>query len=377
MTLRKHFLLIFFFLLLLPAQALAVDLVNINTADSATLQTLNGIGPSKAQAIIDYRTQYGLFAAIEDIQNVSGIGTATYNGIKDFITVSAAVQNQPQTQTQTQTSTQTQVQITGSNSQPAIAAYITTGASALAGAGTVFDGSAVGSKGEPLIANVRYIWNFGDGVVAEGAHALHTYAYPGTYGVQLSVAYNYSSATARLDLSVAVASVKLFAEGDGSLTVANTSNGDLDVGLWSLTQGNNTPFSIPAQTVVLAGKGVRFAPLVMGFAGDTAALLRYPNGALAASATPSAQSPLRGQQVEIPQKPATAAAVAAKTAASKEPTTAQVAAAAQALPAAEGVLWSYLVGLSAIIAVGAVGAYYAHRPSGPETRALAEEFEIE
>jgi competence ComEA-like helix-hairpin-helix protein len=74
----------------------AADLVNINTADSATLQTLNGIGPSKAQGIIDYRTQHGPFATIADIQNVSGIGPTTYANIKDFITVGGA-----STQTQT------------------------------------------------------------------------------------------------------------------------------------------------------------------------------------------------------------------------------------------------------------------------------------
>src|SRR3989338_11145435 len=67
----------------------AAELVNINTADKATLMTLTGLGGTgvKAQAVIDYRTQNGPFANIEDIMNVSGIGTATFNGIKDYITV--------------------------------------------------------------------------------------------------------------------------------------------------------------------------------------------------------------------------------------------------------------------------------------------------
>ena len=61
--------------------------VNINTADSITLQTIPGIGPSKASRIIDYRNTSGKFKKIEDIKNVTGIGDATFENIKDYITV--------------------------------------------------------------------------------------------------------------------------------------------------------------------------------------------------------------------------------------------------------------------------------------------------
>lgn len=61
--------------------------VNINSANLAALQTLSGIGPAKAQAIIDYREQHGPFAKIEDIKKVSGIGPSTYDKIKDHISV--------------------------------------------------------------------------------------------------------------------------------------------------------------------------------------------------------------------------------------------------------------------------------------------------
>ena len=61
--------------------------VNINTADSAQLQTISGIGPSKAQKIIDYRTANGAFKSVEDLTNVSGIGEKTLLSIKDQITV--------------------------------------------------------------------------------------------------------------------------------------------------------------------------------------------------------------------------------------------------------------------------------------------------
>jgi competence protein ComEA len=51
------------------------------------LDNLPGIGPTIAQRIIDYRTENGPFAAIEDILNVSGVGPSTFDQIKDLITV--------------------------------------------------------------------------------------------------------------------------------------------------------------------------------------------------------------------------------------------------------------------------------------------------
>lgn len=61
--------------------------ININSASLEQLDTLPGIGPSTAQSIIDYRTEVGFFESIEDIMNVSGIGEATFNEIKEFITI--------------------------------------------------------------------------------------------------------------------------------------------------------------------------------------------------------------------------------------------------------------------------------------------------
>ena len=61
--------------------------VNINTASQEELDTLPGIGPSIASKIIDYREQNGKFNSIEEIKEVSGIGEAKYEKIKDSITI--------------------------------------------------------------------------------------------------------------------------------------------------------------------------------------------------------------------------------------------------------------------------------------------------
>jgi comEA protein len=67
----------------------AADLVNINTAGVAELDTVYGVGPSTANKIIDHREAYGPFQSIEDITDVSGIGNSKYEGMKDQITVDA------------------------------------------------------------------------------------------------------------------------------------------------------------------------------------------------------------------------------------------------------------------------------------------------
>lgn len=62
------------------------DLININTASKEELKTLNGIGDTLANNIIEYRNNCK-FDTIEDILNVNGIGESKYDGIKEYICV--------------------------------------------------------------------------------------------------------------------------------------------------------------------------------------------------------------------------------------------------------------------------------------------------
>ena len=67
------------------AQEITVQKVNINTADLKTLQTLEGIGPSLAQRIVDWREQGGVFETAEDLLKINGIGEKTLEQLREFI----------------------------------------------------------------------------------------------------------------------------------------------------------------------------------------------------------------------------------------------------------------------------------------------------
>lgn len=65
--------------------------VNLNSADEKTLETLPGIGPSKAAAIVEYRKQNGGFKSVDDLSKVEGIGDKTLDALRDQVTVGGGV----------------------------------------------------------------------------------------------------------------------------------------------------------------------------------------------------------------------------------------------------------------------------------------------
>ena len=69
-------------------------LVNVNTATAEELETLTGIGPSLAQAILDYRAEHGAFETAEDLLNVKGIGEAKLEGFRAEITLTEEEHNE-------------------------------------------------------------------------------------------------------------------------------------------------------------------------------------------------------------------------------------------------------------------------------------------
>lgn len=78
------------FVLLLPVLALAGP-VNINTADAETIsESLQGVGLSKARAIVEYRQKHGPFRSADDLSLVKGIGERTVELNRDDILVAPA-----------------------------------------------------------------------------------------------------------------------------------------------------------------------------------------------------------------------------------------------------------------------------------------------
>jgi competence protein ComEA len=80
-------------LILVTAIAFAIPAwaaVDINTATQSQLESLNGVGPKKAQAIIEYRKKNGAFKSVDDLDKVPGFGKKTVNSLKKDITVGNA-----------------------------------------------------------------------------------------------------------------------------------------------------------------------------------------------------------------------------------------------------------------------------------------------
>jgi competence protein ComEA len=67
--------------------AVAGGLINVNTASTTELEELPGVGEVIAQAIIDHRTETGPFTSVDQLLDVSGIGDATLESIRELVTV--------------------------------------------------------------------------------------------------------------------------------------------------------------------------------------------------------------------------------------------------------------------------------------------------
>lgn len=82
--LKKFFLIAILFLGLNLSAFAGVD---INTASQADLETVKGLGPAKAKAIIEYREEHGAFKSVTDLTNVRGIGSGTLKQLGDQVSI--------------------------------------------------------------------------------------------------------------------------------------------------------------------------------------------------------------------------------------------------------------------------------------------------
>jgi len=301
----------------LAAPVFAVALVNINTADSTTLQTLNGIGPSKALAIIDYRTQNGPFAVIEDIMNVSGIGTATFNNIKASITVSDT--SVPSNDTATSTETTTVTSTANSSPPPApVSSYVPPPVphvfadaggdrTVIVGADTQFNGRAYNRQKEN-VEHVRFLWNFGDGATADGPAATHHYDYPGRYAVVLTIADNLDAVSDRVVVTAEPAKLAFSVFADGGIAIENRAGRDLDLSRW-IVRSFGQLFALPEHSIILNGETMRISQKTLKFWSGPQTELDYPNGVLALHANESFATGVSAAPVLAPASQAVQPAV--------------------------------------------------------------------
>jgi len=123
---------------------------------------------------------------------------------------------------------------------------------AMVGAASEFRGLAFGLEDEP-IENARFVWGFGDGTTKEGKNILHTYQYPGTYIVSLSVSSGQYGAETRMNITSVIADVSLSNVGpknDFFVELTNHSLYELNIGGWILVSGG-MHFIIPRNTFIL------------------------------------------------------------------------------------------------------------------------------
>ena len=88
MKLKKILLSLVMALSLFTGMAFAVDKVDLNTANQAQLEMLNGVGASTAAAIIEYREKHGAYDSVDELVQVKGIGAKKLAKLIGYIAVS-------------------------------------------------------------------------------------------------------------------------------------------------------------------------------------------------------------------------------------------------------------------------------------------------
>ena len=279
--------------------------------------------------------------------------------------------------------TQVAVVQTGAALVPTLGVDIKTEPSVMVGGGSFFSGSAFEPGGTKAI-NVRYLWNFGDGATDQGQTVFHTYVYPGKYVVGLTVAAGDEAGMGRTSVQAVPAQIGLLAQNDGSVVLSNQAVQEINIGLWSISSGTST-FSIPQDTIILAGQSVRFAPTTMNMSAGSSTQLRYPNNAPVATAVITEIKAAPAQFVPS-SVPTPALSKKIKSSATRKiapqpsllPTSTNVTATAMVPQSMPFLVW--ILAGSGVVLITLAGLLYAGvgwRNKPPETIMDASEFEIE
>lgn len=274
---------------ILPAFAHAA-LININTADATTLDTLPYVTPTGAQNIVDYRRIKGPFVVIEDIMKVDGIKSGIFSHIQSLITVGDA-------SAADQSATTTDAAVTDPIAVPSSGAATTYAPPPadllvqLRGEETailevpVSFSALVKTKSGAIDSAALVRWSFGDGSWTEGIMVTKTYHYAGTYRVVATATDGSTNARDELTVTVGSPSVRIALISGEGITLANDGNDEMDLSLWRLTSSRGI-FRIPLGTILLPKSSVLFPFSIINLSTAFDATLTYPNGVVAASYTP-------------------------------------------------------------------------------------------
>lgn len=256
---RKFFLAIFLGILLAFSGGLVAEAkVNINTASSEELQTLNGIGPSLAERIINYRETVGAFVQIEDIMNVSGIKEAVFAKIRDFITVSDETEVVVE-----ESAAFSNVSDEDEATEPLSRKLkLKLGPKQFAAVGFPVNFRVESNQKQKL----RVHWSFGDGGSGRGLSATHIYYAPGIYNVVASGSIDDELVLARTQVEVFVPKLSLQPSA-GNMIIKNASDQEVNLGGWKLIWGKQA-IVLPTNTILSGETTLTIPREISGFAAD-------------------------------------------------------------------------------------------------------------
>ena len=277
----------YLFILLVFSPLIAFASININEASLGELDSLNGIGPVKAQDIIDYRNANGDFGSIEEIMDVSGIGPATFDKIKNDITVGESgtdpVEEDPAPEEEEE-----EDEVSGGGG--GVMTYPLGGETLTVEAGVnkkyaivhtpiKFSGEAYYGDRESVTA--RKIWNFGNGDTDTGKEVEYSFDYSGNYIITFSAKTFEEEALTTFEMEIVEPQigVSLVVEGGkGFIEIENKSPRRHELSGWRIVSGDKY-FLIASHTFIGPESKLRFTASSMGLTlVKNRTRLQYPDG---------------------------------------------------------------------------------------------------